>query len=60
MPRSLLREERSACGVGRGYDGRNIGIGRLGFTEPVSEERVEEGCHAWYVSNVGQEILQID
>ena len=36
-----------------------ISIGRLRFSEPVSEERVEEGCHAWYVSNVGQEILQI-
>ena len=35
-----------------------IGI-RLGFSEPVSEERVEDGCHACYVSNVGQEILQI-
>ena len=36
-----------------------IGIGRLGFTEPVSEEWVEDGCLAWYVSNVGQEILQM-
>ena len=35
-----------------------IGTGRLRFSEPVSEERVEEGCHAWYVSNVGEEILE--
>ena len=34
-----------------------IGISGLGFSEPVSEERVEDGCHACYVSNVGQEIL---
>ena len=35
------------------------GIGRLRFSEPVSEERVEDGRHACYVSNVRQEILQI-
>ena len=35
-----------------------IGIGRLRFSEPVSEERVEGGCDSWYVSNVGQEIPQ--
>ena len=36
-----------------------IGIGRLRFSEPVSEYRVEDGYHACYVSNIGQEILQI-